>query len=896
MFPRWPSSAVLVLAVLYALPVLAQRGVPQSGFPLWQERVNHVLINRARAEPTAEMKTCSETAVRPPVVWSYNLNRAARFQSANLQKTQTFAHDSPCNLVSNLSDLYLPNGACDGAPSCACVNGQVLGEGLGTKTFTRIAMFGTPGSGENIAAGYPSPEAVHAGWMMSSGHCSNILAGHGSVGVGWFSNYWTQNFGGGSPTGTLIAGAHSPQFTGGTPVEFRVNYYNTAGGPQGAQINVDGTCSTMTLERGTQTNGTWLHTQPLSGTACRRYFFVFADPAGNTVYLPETGSYGVGGSVATCPDWEPGTPQGCGPLDKFPTVATAASANPATTGGDETSLSALGADDNGEGNLTYTWSSTGPVPVSFTPNGINAAKSTTATFGRAGTYSLTVSIRDGSNQAVTSSTSVTVTQTPSQVTVTPATAAVATGTTRQFSALAIDQFGQPLMPPPSFTWTVTGGGSVNASGLFTAGEVTGGPHTLTAAAGSVSGTAQVLVGQGQPPLITEAARATPNPVTGTTTVLSVLATDDNGDELIRYAWSVSGPAPVTFSENGNDRAKTTTATFTQAGTYAFTVAAQDANGLATPSEVTVEVVQAPVDLRVTPLQATVRPNNEVYFVARARDQFDRLVVPPPDYTWSVSGGGSIDDEGVYTAGGASGGPHTVTATAGGLGGTAQVVVTPQDALALAVALSQPAPGARLVGKVKLVAQVNDAPRVARVRFTVDDVDVGEAQVGPYELLWDTTTHADGDRRLRAGVVNGAGETVWSPEVPVTLTNGAPDTTPPQVTVNSPAPGPLSGLVLVSAEASDDRGVARVHFAVDGVTFDTDTTPPYGASFDASTLADGEHLLTVTAVDDAGNEGRADVAFTVGEVAGCGCAGGGAGALFFPALVLAAGVLRRRRSR
>ena len=56
-------------------------------------------------------------------------------------------------------------------------------------------------AGENIAAGYYSPEAVMNGWMNSDGHRENILdESYTSVGLGyWFTesgyrHHWTQNF------------------------------------------------------------------------------------------------------------------------------------------------------------------------------------------------------------------------------------------------------------------------------------------------------------------------------------------------------------------------------------------------------------------------------------------------------------------------------------------------------------------------------------------------------------------------------------------------------------------------------------------------------------------------------------------------------------------------------
>jgi hypothetical protein len=155
----------------------------------------------------------------------------------------------------------------------------------------------------------------------------------------------------------------------------------------------------------------------------------------------------------------------------------------------------LGADDNGEAALVYTWSTTGtpPAPVNVSANGTNAAKNTTATFTKAGAYNFQVTIRDAANQTVTSAVTVNVTQTLTSIAVTPASASVATGGTQQFTATARDQFATALATQPTFTWSVAGGGSINGTGLFSAGATAGGPFTVTATSGAISGTAQVTV-------------------------------------------------------------------------------------------------------------------------------------------------------------------------------------------------------------------------------------------------------------------------------------------------------------------------------------------------------------------------------------------------------------------
>ncbi len=47
------------------------------------------------------------------------------------------------------------------------------------------------------------------------------------------------------------------------------------------------------------------------------------------------------------------------------------------------------------------------------------------------------------------------------ITVSPASASVPTGGTQQFSATGKDQFGQPMSPQPTFSWSVSGGGSIS---------------------------------------------------------------------------------------------------------------------------------------------------------------------------------------------------------------------------------------------------------------------------------------------------------------------------------------------------------------------------------------------------------------------------------------------------
>ena len=176
-----------------------------------------------------------------------------------------------------------------------------------------------------------------------------------------------------------------------------------------------------------------------------------------------------------------------------PSVSIPAAAGQSPVNGTTVSLSVLGADDGGETNLIYTWATTGnpPAAVAFSSNGQNASKNTIATFTRAGTYSLVVTIADQAGLSTTSNVDVTVNQALASIAVGPATVALNENGTQQFTAMAKDQFDFVLLIQPAFTWT-TAGGSVDAAGLYTA-PFASGSFLITAGSGAVKESATASV-------------------------------------------------------------------------------------------------------------------------------------------------------------------------------------------------------------------------------------------------------------------------------------------------------------------------------------------------------------------------------------------------------------------
>ena len=242
-----------------------------------------------------------------------------------------------------------------------------------------------------------------------------------------------------------------------------------------------------------------------------------------------------------------------------------------------------------------------------------------------------------------------------------------------------------------------------ASGAFTTLLSFGGPGATTAglvvdSSGDVYGTTfsggannvgtvfELLAPiAGQPPIVINPARATPNPINGIATSLSVLGDDFAGESALDYTWAVTnspaGAATPTFTfasgvTNGTNGAKNATAAFTAPGSYTFQVTLTDPSGLSTVSSVNVTVNDVLTTVAVSPGTVTLKEDGKQQFQATPLDQFGHALTGQGQASWSVSPGiGTISSTGLYTAPKVGAGTDTVEATIGGVIGTATVTVT-----------------------------------------------------------------------------------------------------------------------------------------------------------------------------------------------------------------------------
>lgn len=90
---------------------------------------------------------------------------------------------------------------------------------------------------------------------------------------------------------------------------------------------------------------------------------------------------------------------------------------------------------------------------------------------------------------------------------------------------------------------------------------------------------------------------------------------------------------------------------------------------------------------------------------------------------------------------------------------------------------------------------------------------------------------------------------------VAVRQQAPDTQPPTVTVTAPTNGAkVAGLVAVNVTATDNVGVIHVDLYANGALVASDSTAPFGFSWNSRNTVDGPVMLTAYAFDAAGNQG------------------------------------------
>lgn len=277
--------------------------------PTNEEYALLVLANQARSEPSA---FGYDRPVVPPLSWNDDLARAARAHSADMAANGCYQHDS-----------------------CS-----------GQTWWRRIQQFyaGWTGLAENIIAIGDTPEQMHSGWMASSGHRANILAG-GLYEFGAGIAVGESNFGpiafGTEDFGTralpslrslpaIPAGVVLPRTGSASQRRLLMNFYDYDGPPLAVRALVGDACVDLGLETGTAAHGTYAVQRSFSGQGCTPVVFEAIDGAGVRHRFPSQGAILVAAGTAECAQRSDTAPaQDCGGPDApAPTPPPAPSPTP----------------------------------------------------------------------------------------------------------------------------------------------------------------------------------------------------------------------------------------------------------------------------------------------------------------------------------------------------------------------------------------------------------------------------------------------------------------------------------------------------------------------------------------------------------------------------------------
>ncbi len=146
--------------------------------------------------------------------------------------------------------------------------------------------------------------------------------------------------------------------------------------------------------------------------------------------------------------------------------------------------------------------------------------------------------------------------------------------------------------------------------------------------------------------------------------------------------------------------------------------------------------------------------------------------------------------------------------------------------------------------VGITVEVSDDKGIDKVDFIINGSLKHTDSSSPYNYSWDTTAESEGLYIVKATAYDTANQTA-SDQHTVKVGN------PPSIAITNPVEGStVTATVSVTVNASDDRGIDKVQFYIDGVCKSTDTASPYSYSWDTTAESGGSHTVKVIAYDTA----------------------------------------------
>ena len=434
----------------------------------------------------------------------------------------------------------------------------------------------------------------------------------------------------------------------------------------------------------------------------------------------------------------------------------------------------------------------------------------------------------------------------------------------QFVVDGVNVGAQVTAAPYSINWNTQG--------------VTNGSHTVTAVASDNSGNQAtapaitVMLSNIPPPTISITAPTNLQPVVGTI-IVSAIASSEAGVAGVQFqldganlgAEETNAPFTVTWNTRAGTKGIHTlsaivrdTLGFTNSDTVTVTVS----NDWTPPTVSFISPTNGAIVAGIITISAAASDNVAVSNVSFYLDNV---------YTYILGGASVPPYSVVLNTTVFANGPQTLRVNAVDTSGNLTVatinVTLNNDLIPPTVSITSPTNNALLSGIITVAANAADNVGVAGVQFMWNSTSLGaEVTNPPYTIAWDTrtvrsgSTVGNGSYTLSAVARDAAGNKTTS-AISVVVTN---DLTPPSISITAPTLNAVvSGVVTLSANASDNVGVVGVQFQLDGTNVGTElTTPPYALNWNSASFPNGYHNLLAFARDAAGNRAFGSTYITV----------------------------------
>lgn len=260
----------------------------------------------------------------------------------------------------------------------------------------------------------------------------------------------------------------------------------------------------------------------------------------------------------------------------------------------------------------------------------------------------------------------------------PQNSSVEVENTKQFTAVGLDQWGNPYAIKP--LWSASNGGTFDANGLFTAkykGDHNAGTYTVSVAAEELVSTTNITITE---QLEVSSIVVTPGykkVANGLKTQLLAATADQYNNPIV---------APITWSCSAGSISAAGLFTPSGVGSYTITATSGNVTGISV-----IEVVNTPVAVAIdlTPATPAIELGKELQLTASV---FDQNNAPFATEIFWKANGGLIDQCGLFK--GTSAGKYTITAYTATLSKTVTVTVSTPTTVVIDQDLTEVATGAQ----------------------------------------------------------------------------------------------------------------------------------------------------------------------------------------------------------